>query len=158
MSSVLYDAGTVTIISGNTRVSGVNTAWLKKDIKQYDIFILDGKFYEIADVTSNTELFLKTAYTGDSIEAAEYKILRIIPQILAADLAKQLQDVIDLFKDKEQEYSLIAQYAAKFKKAGLNVDDNHRLYQTEPEPEPIDDSDFATAEEVQSLIHDVMDN
>ena len=158
MSSVIYEAGTVTILAGNTRVVGQNTAWLKKDIKQYDIFILDGKIYEIADVTSNTELFLTKAYTGESVEAVEYKIIRIVPQVLAADLAKQLQEVINAYNKRERDYSELAQYADKFKKAGLDVDENHRIYQTKPEPDSIDESDIATEDEIQSLIHDVMDN
>ena len=158
MTSVIYEAGTVTIASGSTRVIGKNTAWLKKDVKQYDIIILGGKIYEIADVVANTELTLAKAYTGESVENSEYVIIRIVPQVIAADLAKQLQDFIDAYKTREDEYDEMAKYAEKFKKAGLDVDENHKIFQTEPEPDPIDDSDIASDDEIQALIDDVMND
>ncbi|MBR0093773.1 MAG: hypothetical protein IJP91_00680 [Synergistaceae bacterium] len=135
MTSVLYEAGTVTITSGNTRVVGQNTAWLKKDIKQHDIFSIGAKFYEISDVTSNTELILAKAYTGESVEAAEYTIIQIAEQVISADLAKQVQELVDKYNAREAEMAeSIAEckeYTAMWKQTGLFIDSDGDIAQDE---------------------------
>ena len=59
----------VNIRNGAAIVTGVGTNWLIAEVKAGDIFTLDGsQLYEIASVTSSTELNLKTRYQGESVE------------------------------------------------------------------------------------------
>ena len=160
MKNVLYEAGTVTITGGSTRVIGQNTAWLKDDIKPHDIFSFNGKFYEISEVTGNTELLLRKAYAGDSVEAAEYTIIRIAEQVIAADLAKQVQELCDKYNAREAEMAEsikeCTKYVTVWKKTGLFVDADGDVAQDDVPTEPtviIDGQPavLATTEDIQEL-------
>lgn len=164
MVTILYEAGTVAIFSGSTRVTGQNTAWLKDDIKQNDLILLSGKLYEISNVTSNTELLLTKAYTGESIDAAEYQIIQIAPQILSADMAKQVQELIDKYNAREAEMSKAIDKCIKsveaWKKLRLFVDSDGDVaqYDVSPTPSVIIDGEPATlttSEDIQELAEEL---
>ena len=153
--STLYNAGHVTVTKNSTKVYGADTAWLLGGIRAKDLIFIGGELHEIAQVNSSTELTLNYSYTGENISSGNYTIIRIARQVLSVELAEEIQALIDAVKSKESNYAETAEYANKFKKAGLKVDENHRIYQTKPEPDPIDDSDIATNDEIDSLIDDV---
>ena len=160
MENVLYEAGTVTITGGSTRVIGQNTAWLKDDIKPHDIFSLNGKFYEILEVTGNAELLLRKAYAGESVEAAEYTIIRVAEQVIAADVAKQVQELCDKYNDREAEMAETIKeckkYIALWKKTGLFIDSDGDMAQDEVSQTPTviidgEPATLSTTEDIREL-------
>ncbi|CAO3457238.1 hypothetical protein [Azospirillum argentinense] len=66
MPQTWYRDGSVTLINGSTAVTGFGTLWASQ-VFPGDVFSPDGdRFYEVADVASNTALTLRTPYTGTS--------------------------------------------------------------------------------------------
>ena len=164
MTSIIYDAGTVTISNGNTRAAGLYTNWLKDGIKQNDIFLIGGEVYEIASVTSNTELFLAKPYKGDTIQGAEYKIIQIAEQVIAADLAKKIQELIEKYNEREkaivQTLVECQEYVAMWKKARLFIDSDGDLAQDDGTENPtvIIDGEAATLaspQDIQELLSEL---
>lgn len=89
-----YRAGTVTVASGSTAVTGVQTLWASQ-AKAGDLFTLDGdKFYEIDAIADDTHLTLKTAFQGNSGSVLGYAIVRNFTATLPAQLASQLADLM----------------------------------------------------------------
>lgn len=158
MTNSWYSAGTITAQKGSTVVTGVETYWLEADIKKGDALLINNILCQISEIQSSTSLILARTFTGDSVQGASYEIIPRAQQVLAVDIAEKLQRLIDKIKEQESEISEIVAYAAKFKKAGLGVTDDHRIYQGEPEADPIDSGDIATDNEIDSLIDDVYSN
>lgn len=156
--ATLYKTGRVTVANGSTKVYGADTAWLAGGVKAKDLIHIGGKLCEISKVDSSTELTLTYSYNGENLSQSEYIVIMIARQVLTVELAEKIQKLIDISQQRESEYAEIFAYAAKFKKAGIGVDDNYRVYQTKPEPDPIDESDFATKEEVNALINETYSN
>ena len=148
--ATLYKTGRVTVANGSTKVYGADTAWLAGGVKAKDLIFIGGKLCEIAAVNSSTELTLNYSYNGANVTQGEYTVIMVARQILTVELAEEIQQLIDLYKQKESEISEMLAYAEKFKKAGLDVD-NNMVYQKEPE----EGSDIATDEEIGALINDV---
>ena len=85
-----YSSGTVTIAKNALKVYGSNTNWLSSDIKATDLLVISGNVYEIAEVNSSTELTLTNPFTGNNLSSSVYVIVRVSPQVIAADLAALL--------------------------------------------------------------------
>ena len=145
-----YSAGTVTVSAGNVKVTGLNTQWLEKDIQAGDVLNIDGQMCEIESVNKNTELTLCSGWPGLAVKGGIYTILKAAAPINEAALAAKIFELINTYGDT-------ATFSIKFKKAGLRVDEHCNVYQTKPDPEAISEGDYATADEIHSLIHDVMD-
>lgn len=71
-----YTTGTITITNGSTSVTGSGTVWTAQMAsRMFEVTDgSDGNWYEIASVTNNTTLVLKTPYVGISTSGAAYKI------------------------------------------------------------------------------------
>jgi hypothetical protein len=74
-------AGTVAITSNTATVTGTGTTWLSAGIvigasgDQFKVN-LEGTYYTIASVDSDTQLTLSAAYTGPTVTTATYSIIR----------------------------------------------------------------------------------
>ena len=115
-----YRTGRVSILNGATEVTGVSTEWLKDGIKKGDVFILMGNICEISDVTGNTKLELKEAYSGESVENSTYKIIPLRKSTLTTELAEKIQALIDEWPL----YAEIADSALIAKKLGIYIDED----------------------------------
>ncbi|MBR0075026.1 MAG: hypothetical protein IJP96_04685 [Synergistaceae bacterium] len=102
-----YRVGFVTVLNGATKVTGIDTGWVKDGIKAGDIFILLGIMCEVDRVVTNTELELKDPYTGESITGTAYKIVRLARPVLSAEIALSLRELIDNWPQYE---SLVENY------------------------------------------------
>lgn len=71
--------GTVSVTTGSTVVTGSGTSWSSAGIvvnaDQFKVN-LDGNFYTIASVDSDTQITLSTAYTGPTVTGATYSIIK----------------------------------------------------------------------------------
>lgn len=104
-----YRTGLVTVLNGATKVTGIDTGWVKDGIKAGDIFILLGVMCEVDRVVTNTELELKDPYTGESITGTAYKIVRLARPVLSAEIALSLRELIDNWPQYE---SLVEAYTS----------------------------------------------
>ncbi|MBR0234682.1 MAG: hypothetical protein IJQ47_11595 [Synergistaceae bacterium] len=153
--ATLYKTGHITVTNGSTKVYGVDTAWLTGGVKAKDLILVGSELCEISEVTSSTELTLTYSYNGVNISQGDYTVIMIARQVLTVELAEEIQKLIELYKQRESKISEIVAYAAKFKRAGLGVDSNNRIYQGPPESEPAGEVVYATEAEIDSLINDV---
>lgn len=88
--------GTVTVTAGSVNVSGVDTRW-QTAASIGDAFQgPDGKQYEVAAITSDTALQLRTPYQGATAAGQAYAILRIVPQGSDAETMALLRQVLNL--------------------------------------------------------------
>ena len=126
-----YRTGRVTVLNGSTTVTGINTLWIKDGIKQGDIFILNGLICEIFDVISNTSLVLVDAYSGESTEQSSYKIIQRSKQVLQAEIAAKLEDVILDYNDLIRRYGSVVEYIEILKKLNLYIDEDGDMAQDE---------------------------
>lgn len=97
-----YRTGRVNIRNGAAIVIGVGTNWLIAEVKAGDIFTLDGsQLYEIASVTSSTELNLKTRYQGESVEGQSYAIIFHTHAVMQAEIAERLEYVVNEWQERD---------------------------------------------------------
>lgn len=90
-----YKSGTVSVTNGSAAVVGVDTLWLTQAAAG-DLFTLDGaKFYEVLSITDNTHLTLASVYTGTTLSAQSYAIIRNFTSTTNAALALSLADMIN---------------------------------------------------------------
>ena len=90
-----YRTGRVNIKNGALIVKGVSTSWLLAEIKAGDMFTIDGSsFYEIASVTSSTELNLKTQFQGETCEGQSYAIIPRVHAVMQAEIAARLETLL----------------------------------------------------------------
>lgn len=88
--------GTVTVTAGSVNVQGVDTRW-QTAASIGDAFQgPDGKQYEVAAITSDTALQLRTPYQGATAAGQAYAILRIVPQGSDAETMALLRQVLNL--------------------------------------------------------------
>ena len=156
--ATLYNVGQITIAQNSTKVYGTDTAWLLGGVKVKDLIFLGGTPYEIAEVNNSTEITLTYSYNGDNITSGGYVIQKIARHILTVELSEEIQALIDAVNKRDAEMADAVEYAESIKKAGIRVDANKNIYQTEPEAEPITDDDIATDDEIDSLIDNVYNN
>ena len=162
MNNKWYSVGSVTVAKNSTTVNGKETNWLEGDIKPGDVFLLNNSFLEISQVKSSTEIILSRPYTGTAVEGAYYEIIQRAQQVLAVDIAYNLEKLINnwnsfvtTFKDKFIELKTAVQV---IKKAGLYIDEGGDLAQ-DPEHGGEDfgpDDDTATDEEVNEAISNIL--
>ena len=90
-----YRTGRVNIRNGAAIVKGTGTSWLLAEIKAGDMFTIDGSsFYEIASVTSSTELNLKTQFQGETCEGQSYAIIPRVHAVMQAEIAARLETLL----------------------------------------------------------------
>lgn len=70
-----YKTGTVTVPNNSTTVTGSGTAFLSGAAIGEAIRFLDGRIFEIANISSDTSLTLSTAYTGSDIVSQAYMVV-----------------------------------------------------------------------------------
>ena len=138
--ATLYKNGLVNIAKNSTKVYGVDTAWLINKVKEADLILLNGEIYEIQEVNASNEITLTTVYTGENIESGEYTVIKISEQVLAADLAEKIQELVDNYNSRETAIVKLlaehAKYIAVIKKARLFIDSDGNLAQTDELEEP----------------------
>lgn len=68
--------GLVSVENGSATVLGTNTTWQSDNVEPGNLFgiVGDNVLYEVASVTSNTQLQLTAPYAGDTAEDIEYVI------------------------------------------------------------------------------------
>jgi len=70
------NAGTVSVTSGSTIVTGATTSWLSAAIGAADLIrTADGNAYGIQSVDSDTQITLKSPYLGPTVASAPYTIM-----------------------------------------------------------------------------------
>jgi hypothetical protein len=87
-----YDTGTVTVTNGSTTVTGSGTDFLTGVQVGEAFYAPDDNLYEIASITSATQLLLADNYAGSTQSGQSYKI--VPTQSLVADLSKDVTDLI----------------------------------------------------------------
>jgi hypothetical protein len=94
-----YKTGTVTLTQGSQGITGVNTVWKTAGIKAGDMFTVDDtRGYEIASVTSNTQLTLAKPFQGASGNAQNYAIIRNWAATLTAELAASVAELVNKYE------------------------------------------------------------
>ena len=131
----LYRTGRVTVLRNTQKVTGISTAWLLGDIRSSDIFILNGAVHEISEVKSSTELTLVEPYIGADVENVEYIIVKVAQQVLAADLAEKIQQLVDNYNSRETHIAKILaehdKYVQILKKLRIYIDSDGNLAQSD---------------------------
>ena len=95
-----YRDGTVNVTKGSTAVTGTSTYWETAGLKAGDMLTVnDGEtFFEIASISSDTALTLKTAYTGTTATGSSYAIVRNFTSTMPADIAAQTAELLGDFR------------------------------------------------------------
>lgn len=96
-----YRPGTVSVTSGSTKVTGLNTKWATAGINPGATFRLDGwpYGYEVAEVVSDTEIQLARPYYGSNLSGQSYSIDRNFQSTLLADLAARNAAVMGKYEE-----------------------------------------------------------
>lgn len=93
-----YRAGTVNVTLNNTTVSGTGTAFAANS-RVGDAFLgPDGRWYEVANIASDTVLSILPAYQGATAAAGTYALAPIQGYVKAS--ADQLRSIVASFGDK----------------------------------------------------------
>jgi hypothetical protein len=71
-----YTTGTLTATNGLDTITGAGTAWLTDGISPYQHILIDGTWYKICVVTSNTAMTLTSNFTGATAAGKAYQIRR----------------------------------------------------------------------------------
>lgn len=89
-----YRIGTVTVTNGSDVVNGIGTSWVGNVQPSDGIVLPDGKYYEVEQVVSNTQLLIVESYPGSTVGApgAAYKV--VPTQGRVRDLATQVSQLI----------------------------------------------------------------
>ena len=88
--------GTVSVTAGSVNVQGVDTRWQTAASIGDAFHAPDGKQYEVAAITSDTALQLRTPYQGATAAGQAYAIMRIVPQGSDAETMALLRQVLNL--------------------------------------------------------------
>ena len=84
-----YRTGTINPVKGSTAITGTGTYFKTANLHPGDIVKINGVDYELAGVTDDTHLTLKTAYTGDTASGVQYSIVRNFTATTNAEIAAQ---------------------------------------------------------------------
>lgn len=94
-----YRVGTVALTKNSKIVTGTGTFWLAAGLHTGDIFSVDCVTeYEVASIDSNTQITLRTAYTGDSTTESAYRIIRNFTASMAAQTAADTASLLNDFR------------------------------------------------------------
>ena len=127
-----YKTGSVVVRNGDLEVVGANTDWLVNDIKQGDIFFAGGQIYEIDEVLGNTSLKLTSPYEGISNAASEYAIITRYGEVMQAEIALKIQQIIAKWNEQDSVISELRERTQLMSELGLYVDGEGDLAQGEP--------------------------
>lgn len=72
-----YATGTITATNGSPNITGAGTAWLARKISPSQIILIDGSWYTISNVTSDTAITLSTNFSGATAGGKSYTIRRV---------------------------------------------------------------------------------
>ena len=100
-----YRTGTINPVKGSTAITGTGTYFKTANLHEGDIVKINGVDYELASVTDDTHLTLKTAYTGDTASGVQYSIVRNFTATTNAEIAAQTASIlysISKYIDEEQ--------------------------------------------------------
>lgn len=103
--SVWYESGTVGLTNGSTSVTGANTNFKTVGlIAPGDVFVIDGKFYQVASVADDGNLTLSANYAGTTGTAKSYAIIRMQSVSLSnSTLAAQVAQLLANWQGREDE-------------------------------------------------------
>ena len=94
-----YRVGSVALTKNSKIITGTGTFWLAAGLNPGDLFTVDAsQFYEVSTIDSNTQITLKTAYSGDTTSETEYSIVRNFTASLPAQVAAQTADLLNDFR------------------------------------------------------------
>ncbi|MBR0204320.1 MAG: hypothetical protein IJQ56_08150 [Synergistaceae bacterium] len=160
-----YKTGSVSIIQGSKKVTGIRTDWLLAEIKQGDILLINNKIYEIDKVAGSEVIWLVNEYEGETVASADYAIIPRARAVLMADLAVEIKKAVTywnnhekLLDEKIQDIEKEVKSQGIFGKMGIWVDDDGDLSQDDdhiinPEDEP--DPEIATDDDIDEMLDDV---
>ncbi|WP_338847890.1 hypothetical protein V8J88_03810 [Massilia sp. W12] len=95
-----YRTGLVSCVINDKTVRGTGTAWTLMVRAGYAFQGPDGALYEVAQVISDGQLQLSSAYKGATIAAGEYSIIQTQSQI--AELASNTASLLQTFESARQ--------------------------------------------------------
>ena len=94
-----YRVGTAALTKDSKIVTGTGTFWLAAGLHTGDMFSTDCVTeYEIASVDSNTQITLRTPYTGDTTTETAYRIVRNFTASMAAETAANTAALLNDFR------------------------------------------------------------
>ncbi|MBQ7214937.1 MAG: hypothetical protein IJS39_03010, partial [Synergistaceae bacterium] len=94
-----YRVGTVALTKNSKIVTGTGTYWLAASINPGDLFSVDSVTeYEVQSVDSNTQITLKTAYSGATTAETDYRIVRNFTATMAAQTAANTAALLNDFR------------------------------------------------------------
>lgn len=59
-----YTTGTITATNGSATITGAGTAWLTRGLSPYQFILIDGAWYQICSIASDTSATLTSNFTG----------------------------------------------------------------------------------------------
>ena len=90
-----YSIGRVQLTKNSPNVVGTDTYWANVSIKPGDIFTTDGtKIYQVASITDNTHLTLRSNYAEASTSSAEYSIIRNFSSSTQSEISARTIDLL----------------------------------------------------------------
>lgn len=94
-----YRVGTVALTKNSKIVTGTGTFWLAAGLHTGDMFSTDCVTeYEVASVDSNTQITLRTPYTGNTTTETAYRIIRNFTAQMAAETAANTAALLNDFR------------------------------------------------------------
>lgn len=92
-----YNTGTVTATNGSVNITGAGTAWLTRGISPYQFISIDGSWYELCTVVSDTVATLRSVFTGATAAGKAYTIRRTWNLARSGDLTEACHVSASLF-------------------------------------------------------------
>lgn len=71
-----YTTGTITATNGSANVTGAGTAWATRGISPYQHILIDGTWYQVCTVTSDTAMTISPVFAGGTGGGKAYTIRR----------------------------------------------------------------------------------
>ena len=160
-----YKKGSVSIIQGSKKVTGIRTDWLLGGIKQGDILLVANRIYEIDKVAGSEVIWLVNEYQEDTIASAEYSIIPRAKAVLMAELAVEIKKAVTywnnhekLLDEKIKDIEKEVKAQGIFGKLGIWIDPDGDLSQDDEHiinPDEDADPDIATEDDIEEMLDDV---
>ncbi len=157
-----YKTGSVSIIQGSKKVTGIRTDWLLGGIKQGDILLVADKIYEIDKVAGSEVIWLVKEYEGETIASADYSIIPRAKAVLVAELAVQIKKVVTYWNNHEKlidekitdiEKEVKAQ--GIFGRLGVYIDEEGDLCQDDDHIVQPEDEGYTASDDVEEMLDEV---
>lgn len=97
-----YRTGTINVTNGSTTVTGSGTSWVTNALTGEGLQAPDGRVYEIASITSATQLTLASAYLGSNQTGQTYAILPT--HTFAKDLASEVSALVVDYQTSKSDF------------------------------------------------------